>query len=61
MISTSGMLINELKKYDSDFLTVVLDKKEYVIENIIHVKNYFDSPSTHLALKISSCGEGNLR
>lgn len=61
VINTSGMLMRELKEYEDDFITVILDKKEYVIENIIHIKNYTDSPSSHLALKIRDGGEGNIK
>ena len=61
VINTSGMLMRELKEYEDDFITVILDKKEYVIENIIHIKNYTDSPSSHLALKIRDGGEGNVK
>lgn len=55
------MLIRELERIEDDFITVVLNEKEYVIENIIHVKNYTDSPSSHLALKIRDGGEGNIK
>ncbi len=61
MINTSGMLIRELERIEDDFITVVLNEKEYVIENIIHIKNYTDSPSSHLALKIRDGGEGNIK
>lgn len=61
VINTSGMLMRELKEYEDDFITVISDKKEYVIENIIHIKNYTDSPSSHLALKIRDGGEGNIK
>ena len=61
MINTSGMLIRELERIEDDFITVVLNEKEYVIENIIHIKNYTDSPSSHLALKIRVGGEGNIK
>ena len=55
------MLIRELERIEDDFITVVLNEKEYVIENIIHIKNYTDSPSSHLALKIRGGGEGNIK
>lgn len=61
MINTSGMLIRELERIEDDFITVVLNEKEYVRENIIHIKNYTDSPSSHLALKIRDGGEGNIK
>ena len=61
VINTTGMLMRELKEYEDDFITVIVDKKEYVIENIIHIKNYTDSPSSHLALKIRDGGEGNIK
>lgn len=61
MINTSGMLIRELERIEDDFITVALNEKEYVIENIIHIKNYTDSPSSHLALKIRDGGEGNIK
>lgn len=61
MINTRGMLIRELERIEDDFITVVLNEKEYVIENIIHIKNYTDSPSSHLALKIRDGGEGNIK
>lgn len=40
---------------------IAIDNKEFVIENIIHVKDYTDSPSSHLALKIRDGGEGNIK
>lgn len=59
------MLIRELTRSSAgvgdDFVTVKLDEKEYVIDNICRTKNYFDSPSAHLCLNIRDGGEGNIR
>lgn len=61
MINTSGMLMRQLERMGDKSITAILDNKEYVIENIIHIKNYTDSPSSHLALKLRDGGEGNIK
>lgn len=61
MINTSGMLMRQLERMSDEPITAILDNKEFVIENIIHVKDYTDSPSSHLALKIRDGGEGNIK
>lgn len=60
-ISTSGSLIRELQKLGDDFITVTIENREYVIESIIHQKNYTDSPLTHLSLKCRDGGQGEIK
>lgn len=60
-ISTSSSLIRELQKLGDDFITVTIENREYVIESIIHQKNYTDSPLTHLSLKCRDGGQGEIK
>lgn len=53
--------MRQLERMGDKSITAILDNKEYVIENIIHIKNYTDSPSSHLALKLRDGGEGNIK
>lgn len=61
MIYTSGELIRELQKCGDDFITVILDDKEYIIDVICRIKMYTDRSCSHLALKIKDGGEGNIK
>ena len=61
IISTSGMLIRELKKVGDDFITVKLGEKEYVIESIGREKSHFNTYSAHLCLNIRDGGDGNIK
>ena len=46
------MLVSELQRINDDFITVKIQgsNREYIIDSIIHEKNYADSPSTHLCI-----------
>lgn len=60
MISTSGMLIRALEGQD-DFITVRDENGgEYIIESFGRVKEYYDSPSSHLCLNIRKVTGGNI-
>lgn len=61
MITTSGMLARELLKEEDDFITVLLDGREYIIDSIGRVFDYVDSPTSHKCLKIKECGEGYIK
>lgn len=61
MIITSGMLVRELKNFEDHFLTVMLEGKEYIVDSILHIKDYTDSPHSHIALKVKDGGEGNIK
>ena len=60
-ISTSGSLIRELSKLGDDFITVKIENKEYIIDNICHEKNFTDSPLTHLCLVCRDGGQGEIK
>lgn len=53
--------MRQLERMRDEPITAILDNKEFVIENIIFIKDYTDSPSSHLALKIRDGGEGNIK
>lgn len=53
--------MRELNKFEDNFLTVVLDGKEYVIESIGHATDPDEYPSSHLCLNIRDCGDGCVR
>ena len=61
MIITSGALIRELMRLEDDFITVKIEDREYVIECIIHEKNYTDAPASHVCLKCRDGGDGNIK
>ena len=61
MITTSGMLARELLKEEDDFVTVLLNGREYIIESIGRVFDYVDSPTSHKCLEIKECGEGYIK
>lgn len=61
MISTSSMLIRVLEKAGDKTITVMLGNKEYVIDSVVHVKDYADTPSSHLSIKIKDGGSGNIK
>lgn len=60
-ISTSGSLIRELQRLGDDFITVMIDNREYIIDSISHQKNYTDSPLTHLCLVCRDGGDGEIK
>lgn len=60
-ISTSSSLVRELQKLGDDFITVTVENREYIIDSIIHQKNYTDSPLTHLSLKCRNGGQGEIK
>lgn len=55
------MLARELLKEEDDFITVMLNGREYIIESIGRVFDYVDSPTSHRCLKIKECGEGYIK
>lgn len=54
------MLIRELIKEDN-FITVEILGREYVIEKMVHKKNYTDSTTTHLCLVCRDGGDGEVK
>ena len=62
-ILNSRILIRELERIGDDFITVKVqgEDREYIIDNISHVKNYTDSPITHLCLVCRDGGQGEIR
>lgn len=61
MITTSGMLARELLKDEDDFLTVILDGREYIIDSVGRVSDFVDSPTSHKCLHIRYGGEGYIK
>ena len=61
MITTARQLKKELEKIDDDFVTVMIEDREYMIECISHVANYAEFPSAHLCLKCKDCGDGYIK
>lgn len=61
LIATSGLLGRELERMGDDFITVTLNDKEYVIDNIKRVPNHTDTPMSHLTLVIRDGGDGEIR
>lgn len=65
MIRTVDELADELDKlkmkYRNGVITVKLENKEYVIENIAHVSDYGDGYSSHMCLTIRHGGDGNIK
>lgn len=55
------MLARELLKEEDDFITVLLNGREYIIESIGRVSEYVDSPASHRCLKIKECGGGYIK
>ena len=53
------MLAKELLK-ENDFITVMLNNREYIIENIGRVFGSGDTSSSHRCLKIRETGSGCL-
>lgn len=48
-------------RLEDDFITVKIEDREYVIECIIHEKNYTDAPASHVCLKCRDGGDGNIK
>lgn len=61
MIFTSRMLARELLKDEDDFITVMLDGREYIIESIGRVSDNVDSPVSHRCLNIKDGGKGYIK
>lgn len=60
LITTSRMLARELHKED-DFLTVILEGREYIIESVGRVPDLVDSPTSHMCINIRDGGEGHIK
>lgn len=52
MILTSDTLIKELLKDDDDFITVVLNNEEYIIESVGRISDCVDKPVSHKCINI---------
>jgi len=61
IIASCGLLQRELKKFDDEFITVEVNGREYVIDTIRRVPNYFDALSTHIKLICKDGGDGNIK
>ena len=61
IVASCGLLQRELKKFDDEFITVEVDGREYVIDTIRRVPNYFDALSTHIKLICKDGGDGNIK
>lgn len=65
MIRTTDELADELdklkRKYKNNVITVMLNDREYVIENVCHITDYGDGYSSHLCLNIRHGGDGNIK
>ena len=61
IIASCGLLQRELKKFDDEFITVEVNGREYVIDAIRRVPNYFDALSTHIKLICKEGGDGNIK
>lgn len=65
MIRTLNELTNELErlkaKYRNGVITVKLENREYIIENISHVSECGDEYSSHMCLNIRCGGDGNIK
>lgn len=57
------MLVSELQRINDDFITVKIQgsNREYIIDSIIHEKNYSESPSTHLCIFCRDGGQGEIK
>lgn len=61
MINTKLALERELRRFNDDFITIVIEDREYIIDNIVHLKTHGDNDyTTHLALKAVPSNEGCL-
>lgn len=60
MIATVGMLKRSLP-CDDDFITIMIENREYIIDGLRRVPNYTESPSSHVCLECRSCGMGEIR
>lgn len=61
IIASCGLLQRELRKFDDEFITVEVNGREYVIDTIRRVPNYFDALSTHIKLICKDGGDGNIK
>lgn len=61
IVASCGLLQRELKKFDDEFITVEVNGREYVIDTIRRVPNYFDALSTHIKLICKYGGDGNIK
>lgn len=61
IIASCGLLQRELKKFDDEIITVEVNGREYVIDTIRRVPNYFDALSTHIKLICKDGGDGNIK
>lgn len=61
IVASCGLLQRELKKFDDEFITVEVNGREYVIDTIRRVPNYFDALSTHIKLICKDGGDGNIK
>lgn len=61
IVASCGLLQRELKKFDDEFITVEVNGREYVIDTIRRVPNYFDTLSTHIKLICKDGGDGNIK
>lgn len=61
IVTSCGLLQRELKKFDDEFITVEVNGREYVIDTIRRVPNYFDALSTHIKLICKDGGDGNIK
>lgn len=61
MIYTSRELINELRRHEDNFITVMLNDREYIIEAIKHMAAHEDGTGSYLCLKIRDGGDGYIK
>lgn len=55
------MILQELCKFEDNYITVKLEGKEYVIDSISHAQDYNEAPSSHICLNIRDGGDGYIR
>lgn len=60
LMMRSNTLAKELGKYPDDFVTVMIDNKEYVIDSIGHTKRCDSSDKSHLCINARDGGDGCL-
>ena len=60
-MTTKSSLERELRRLDDNFITILIEDREYIIDSIVHLKTHGDSDyTTHLALKACPANEGCL-
>ena len=61
MIANSGELIRELKKKEDDFVTVLIDDREYIIDFVKRKPSLEEFNSSYLQLVCRDGGNGYIR